>query len=86
MVDVTDAHPSPEIEAALAACRRAGLVTIRSGPEPLWGWVECATGARRISVPDRPADPDLHTTRLMVFLDNHVTHRPYPGRRAGSNR
>ncbi|MDR7278637.1 hypothetical protein [Catenuloplanes atrovinosus] len=86
MVNVTVVHPIPDIEAALAACRRAGLVTIRAGQGPLWGWVECATGARRISVPVRADDPARHGTRLMIFLDNHVTHRARAGRRGGSGR
>ncbi|MDP9791523.1 hypothetical protein J2S43_000035 [Catenuloplanes nepalensis] len=80
MVNVTEAHPSPGIEAALDACRRAGLATIRAGQGPLWGWVECVTGARRISVPVWAEDPARQRTRLMIFLDNHVAHRPRPKR------
>ncbi|MDR7322028.1 MULTISPECIES: hypothetical protein [Catenuloplanes] len=87
-MNVTETHPSPGIEAALHACRDAGLVTIRAGQGPLWGWVECATGARRISVPVRAEDPARQGTRLMIFLDNHVAHRPRtrPGRRGRGGR
>jgi hypothetical protein len=87
-VNATGSHPSPDIATALAACRKAGLTTIRGGDGPIWGWVECATGARRISVPAHPEDPARQGTRLMIFLDSHVTHRvrKRPGPRVRSGR
>ncbi|WP_033340077.1 hypothetical protein [Catenuloplanes japonicus] len=86
-MNATDSHPSPDIAAALDACRKAGLTTVRGGDGPIWGWVECATGARRISVPARTDDPGRQRTRLLTFLDSHVTHRvrkrPAPRVRSG---
>lgn len=68
-------HPLPAVDDVLGACRRAGLTVLEVPHGSLWGWLECATGLRKMTVQTHPADTMRHATQLMNFADSHAVHR-----------